>query len=93
MAAAPTSQAAQLGLTFISSVYGYVTGLRHYKSSPNRGQHLGYLWTSTGYLLVSVTFANESASGWQQANFPTPIAIDVNVPYLVSYRSTRGHYV
>jgi hypothetical protein len=92
MAAAPASQAAQLGLTFISSVSGYVTGLRYYKSSTNTGQHLGYLWSSTGNLLASVTFTNESASGWQQANFPTPIAIDANIPYLVSYWSTNGHY-
>ena len=83
---------AQLGLTFISSVSGYVTGLRYYKSSTNTGQHLGYLWSSTGNLLASVTFTNESASGWQQANFPTPIAINANIPYIVSYWSARGHY-
>ena len=92
MPAAPASQPAQLGLTFISSVSGYVTGLRYYKSSTNTGQHLGYLWSSTGNLLASVTFTNESASGWQQANFPTPIAIDANIPYIVSYWSARGHY-
>jgi hypothetical protein len=91
-AAAPASQPAQLGLTFISGISGYVTGLRYYKSSANTGQHLGYLWTSTGTLLASVTFTNESVSGWQQANFATPIAIDANVPYVVSYWSTAGHY-
>ena len=90
--AAPTSKAAQLGLTFISSVSGYVTGLRYYKSSRNTGQHLGYLWTSTGALLASVTFTNESALGWQQANFATPVTIEANTPYIVSYWSTKGHY-
>jgi hypothetical protein len=92
LAAAPTSQAAQLGLTFISSVSGYVTGLRYYKSSTNTGRHLGYLWSSTGDLLASVTFTNESASGWQQANFPTPVVVDANIPYLVSYWTMGGHY-
>ena len=91
-AAAPTSQAAQLGVTFISDVPGYVTGLRFYKSSANIGQHLGYLWTSTGTLLASVTFTNESASGWQQANFATPVAISANTPYVVSYWSPQGYY-
>ena len=91
-AAAPTSKAAQLGLKFISGVSGYVTGVRYYKSSANTGQHLGYLWTSAGTLLASVTFTNESASGWQQANFATPVAIDANTPYIVSYWSPSGHY-
>jgi hypothetical protein len=91
-AAAPASQAAQLGLTFISSVAGYVTGLRYYKSSTNVGPHLGYLWSSTGTLLASVTFADESAAGWQQANFAIPVAINANTPYLVSYWAPKGHY-
>jgi hypothetical protein len=90
--AAPTSQPAQLGLTFISGVSGYVTGLRYYKTSTNTGEHLGYLWASTGTLLASVSFTNESVSGWQQANFPIPIAIDANIPYVVSYWSAGGHY-
>lgn len=90
--AARTSQAAQLGLTFASSVPGYITGLRFYKSSANLGQHRGYLWTSTGTLLASVTFTNEAASGWQQANFATPIAIEANTPYVVSYWSPEGQY-
>ncbi len=90
--AAPTSQAAQLGLTFISDIPGYATGLRFYKSSTNVGQHLGYLWNSAGTLLASVTFTNESATGWQQANFSTPVAIDANTVYVVSYWSPEGHY-
>jgi hypothetical protein len=90
--AAPTSQAAQLGLTFLSDVPGYVTGLRFYKSSTNNGPHTGYLWTSTGTELASVTFTNESASGWQQANFPAPIAIAANTVYVVSYWSPAGNY-
>jgi hypothetical protein len=90
--AAPTSNAAQLGMTFMSDVPGYVTGLRFYKSSTNIGPHAGYLWTSTGTLLASVTFANESASGWQQANFATPIAVNANTPYVISYWSPKGQY-
>src|ERR1035438_1346651 len=41
---------------------------------------------------ASVTFTNESASGWQQANFATPVAICANTPYVVSYWSPQGHY-
>jgi hypothetical protein len=91
-ATAPTSQATQLGLTFVSSVPGYATGLRFYKSATNTGPHRGYLWTSTGTLLASVVFPNESASGWQQANFATPVAIEANTPYVVSYWCPAGQY-
>ncbi len=90
--AAPTTQAAQLGLTFIPNVAGYVTGLRFYKSSSNLGQHIGYLWSSTGTQLASVTFTGESASGWQQANLATPVAITANTPYVVSYWAPQGYY-
>jgi hypothetical protein len=90
--AAPTSHARQLGLTFISDVPGYVTGVRYYKSTTNVGQHIGYLWSSTGGLLASVFFTNESASGWQQANFATPVAVDANIAYVASYWSPAGHY-
>lgn len=90
--AASTSHAADLGLTFLSDVPGYITGLRFYKSSKNTGKHVGYLWTSTGTQLGSVTFTNESASGWQQANFPSPIAINANTPYVISYWAPKGYY-
>ena len=91
-AAAPASRAAQLGLTFISDVAGYATGLRFYKSSSNVGPHQGFLWTSTGTLLASVTFTNESASGWQQANFASPVPISAYTPYVISYWAPQGHY-
>jgi len=90
--AVSTTQAEELGLTFMSEVPGYISGVRFYKSSKNFGQHIGNLWTSTGTLLASVTFTNESASGWQQANFATPVAINANTPYVVSYWAPKGRY-
>jgi hypothetical protein len=90
--AVPGAQAEELGLTFMPDLPGYITGVRFYKSSTNLGQHIGYLWTDTGTLLASVTFTNETASGWQQANFATPVAISANTPYVVSYWSPKGHY-
>jgi hypothetical protein len=90
--AAPTSQPAELGLRFDSNIPGYVTGVRFYKSSENTGSHTGYLWTTTGTLLGSVAFTNESASGWQQANFATPIQINANATYVISYWSPAGYY-
>src|SRR5205823_163967 len=51
-----------------------------------------HLWSSTGSLLASVTFTGESASGWQQANFASPIAVTAGTTYLISYLTPVGHY-
>jgi hypothetical protein len=84
--------ATEVGVKFRSSAAGYITGLRFYKSSTNTGTHTGSLWTSTGTLLASTTFTNETASGWQQANLSTPISIAANTIYVASYHTNSGHY-
>ena len=82
----------ELGVKFRSDVAGTVTGIRFYKASTNTGTHVGSLWSSTGTQLATVTFTNETASGWQQANFSTPVAIAANTVYVVSYHANNGHY-
>jgi hypothetical protein len=84
--------AVELGVKFRSSVAGFITGIRYYKSSQNTGTHLGHLWTSTGTLLATATFAGESTSGWQQVNFSSPVAINPNTTYVASYHTTTGFY-
>jgi hypothetical protein len=39
-----------------------------------------------------VTFTNETASGWQQATFATPVAITANTTYVASYHTNVGNY-
>ncbi|HTM54068.1 MAG TPA: DUF4082 domain-containing protein, partial [Pirellulales bacterium] len=34
----------------------------------------------------------ETASGWQQANFSSPVAITAGTTYVVSYHTNSGHY-
>src|SRR5206468_1700574 len=63
-----------------------------YKAAANTGIHTGHLWTSTGTLLGSVSFGNETASGWQQADFTTAISVAANTTYVVSYFDPNGHY-
>ena len=46
---------------------------------------------STGTLLASATFTNETASGWQTVNFASPVAITANTTYVASYHSS-GYY-
>jgi hypothetical protein len=82
----------EVGVKFRSSINGYITGLRFYKSSNDVGTHIGSLWTSAGVLMGQVTFENESASGWEEASFPAPIAITANTIYIASYNSPTGYY-
>jgi hypothetical protein len=88
----------ELGVKFMADVSGTVTGIRFYKASTNTGTHIGNLWScgnatcSTGTNLRSVTFSGESASGWQQMNFSTPVAITAGTVYVVSYHTDAGHY-
>ncbi|SDS52762.1 Ig-like domain-containing protein [Pseudarthrobacter equi] len=88
----PDGSAVELGMKFRSDIAGNITGVRFYKSSSNTGTHTGNLWTGGGQLLGSVTFTGESGSGWQQANFSTPVAIQANTTYIVSYFAPNGHY-
>ena len=81
-----------LGLKFYSDVAGSVTGVRFYKGPNNTGLHVGTLWSNTGAKLATVTFSGETASGWQQANFSSPISIAPNTPYVISYFAPYGAY-
>ena len=85
-------QAVELGVRFTADVSGFVTGIRFYKGSTNTGTHLGHVWTNSGTLLGSATFTGETASGWQQVNFDTPVAVAANTVYVASYFAPGGNY-
>jgi hypothetical protein len=82
----------ELGVKFSSEVYGTVSGIRFYKAAANTGTHVGSLWSSTGTLLAQATFTTETASGWQQVNFSTPVTINPNTTYVAGYLAPKGHY-
>ncbi|RCJ27107.1 hypothetical protein A6770_02815 [Nostoc minutum NIES-26] len=88
----PDNTAIEVGVKFRSDVNGSITGIRFYKSTSNTGTHVGTLWSSTGTQLARATFTNETASGWQQVNFTTPVAITANTTYVASYHTNVGHY-
>ena len=85
------SSSAELGVKFSASANGLITGIRFYKGSSNTGPHTADLWSSTGTLLATATFSNETASGWQEVNFSTPVAITAGTIYVASYH-TNGDY-
>jgi hypothetical protein len=86
------SSAVELGVKLRSDSAGSITGIRFYKSSQNTGAHVGRLWSASGQLLASATFANETSSGWQRASFASPVAIAANTTYVASYGAPNGHY-
>src|SRR5690606_35784814 len=68
------------------------TGVRFYKQTGHDGTHTGQLYSSGGDLLASAAFVNETASGWQQVMFSSPVAITAGVTYIISYHSSTGTY-
>jgi len=92
MADANDSASVELGVKFRASTPGFVSAVRFYKGTLNTGTHIGNLWTGAGSLLATATFANETASGWQQVNFATPVAISANTTYVASYFAPKGEY-
>ena len=69
-----------------------LTDLRFYKSAQETGSHTGTLWSASGTRLATVTFAGETASGWQRQALPAPIQLQPNVVYVVSV-NTNSRYV
>lgn len=82
----------ELGTRFTSSVAGWITGVTFYKGATNTGTHTGSLWSEDGTLLATGTFVNETASGWQQMTFDTPVAVTAGTGYVVSYHAPVGRY-
>jgi hypothetical protein len=90
--AAEDSASVELGMKFRADVDGAITALRYYKAASNTGTHVGHIWSAAGVQLGSVVFANETQSGWQQANFAAPIPIAAGVTYVASYLAPVGQY-
>ena len=81
----PDTSAVELGVKFRTDVDGFITAVRFYKGANNTGTHVGNLWTSGGALLATATFTGETASGWQQVSFATPVQVTANTVYVASY--------
>ena len=92
VASSGDNNAIEVGLKFRSDVNASILGVRFYKGANNTGTHIGNLWTSAGTLLGTATFANETATGWQQVLFDSPIPVTANTTYVVSYFAPNGNY-
>jgi hypothetical protein len=91
-ASAADTDSVELGVRFTSAVKGEVTGIKFYKGEANTGTHIGHLWAADGTQLASATFTGETASGWQDVKFSTPIDVTPDTPYVASYFAPEGGY-
>ena len=91
-AAANESSPVELGMAFQAARDGQVSAIRFFKGAGNNGTHTGSLWSSTGTRLATVTFTNETATGWQSATLSTPVRVTAGTTYIVSYYAPQGHY-
>lgn len=82
----------ELGMKFRSATAGQISAIRFWKAPSETGTHIGKIWTATGTLLESVTFTNETASGWQEQALSTPVNIQANTTYVVSV-NVNAYYV
>ena len=87
----PDQNQVNLGVKFVASEAGSIAGLKYYRGTGDTGTHTGSLWSSTGQLLATATFAAETASGWQTVYFSSPVTIAPDTTYIASYHS-NGHY-
>jgi hypothetical protein len=83
----------ELGVKFRSLVSGFITGIRFYKTTGNTGTHTGELYSSAGIRLAQAVFTSETATGWQQVLFNTPVPIVAGTTYVAAYFSSAGNYV
>jgi hypothetical protein len=84
---------AELGTKFTPTVDGQVTAIRFYKVKGVTGKHTGSIWAADGTRMATVTFKNESASGWQTATLSKPVSLKSGTSYVASYRvPAGGHY-
>jgi hypothetical protein len=83
--------AVELGLRMQIMQRGRIRGVRFWKSAHNTGTHTGSLWSESGTRLATVTFTGESSSGWQEADFSSPVTVHRGT-YIVSYHTQVGDY-
>lgn len=69
-----------------------MTAIRFFKGVGNSGTHTGSVWNAAGTRLATVTFTNETASGWQTATLATPLPLAAGTTYTVSYYAPNGNY-
>jgi hypothetical protein len=83
----------ELGTQFQSDTTGEIIAIRFWKDAAEAGSHVGRIWSGSGQLLASATFAGETPSGWQQQRLDVPVVINAHTTYVVSVNTAGSYYV
>lgn len=83
----------ELGMKFTATSNGQIKAIRFYKDNKETGTHIGKIYSASGQQLASVTFAGETASGWQQQTLSSPLSISANTEYTVTVNTGGTYYV
>ncbi len=81
----------ELGFKFVSRREGEITRIRYYRVPDEQGSHVGRLWDARGRELARVRFANETASGWQEAILGPAVRINAEEVYVVSVNANTAY--
>jgi Domain of unknown function (DUF4082) len=82
-----------VGMRFQSALSSSVTGVRFYKLPDMTGTHTGVLYNvGGGAPLATVTFTGETATGWQDQKFTTPVPIIAGTTYVIAVYMDNGFY-
>lgn len=81
-----------LGMTFSSNTSGRIKGVQFYRGGGDSGRHVAKLWTSSGRLLATASFAKRTSTGWQTAYFKKPVKITRSTRYVAGYTAPHGRY-
>ncbi len=83
----------KLGHAFLALVPGKITAIRYYKLPGDMsGPHIGQIWVAAA-AVSTVTFTNETASGWQEQALPMPVTLAAGALASVTVTNPQGaHY-
>jgi hypothetical protein len=81
----------ELGTKIESRTAGRITTIRYYRAPSETGTHTGQLWSSSGRLLATARFRDESRAGWQVATLSHPVTVRANTVYVASV-GVNAHY-
>lgn len=80
----------ELGMRFSSTVPGTVTALRAWRLAAGPTVYTMRLWDAQGRLLATASRAAPPTAGWFEIQLTTPIEIEANSAYTVSYEISAG---
>jgi hypothetical protein len=84
--------AVELGVKFRSSQNGVISAVRFYRGATNPAGYTVKLYSSTGAELARATGPEQTAAGWNELAFATPVPITAGTTYVATYFSSNGGY-